>query len=80
MEDLKIKLDRLENIIDCVLKQNLLENSDAKTYINYLNKVLQELQRVKEKTKFMEYEVLANNCIESIIVLQTLIEIIKGIE
>ena len=80
MEKLKLKLNSLENVVNFVLDKNFLNFDDVKTYLRLLDKDLGELQKVKEQTKFIENQILADHCIESIIVLQSLIEIIKGIE
>lgn len=72
------KLEQVENLIDFVVGDNLCENT--KQYIDYLNKDLENLQQLKENTKYMEDECLCNHCIESIVLLQEIICIVKGVK
>lgn len=80
MEDLKLKLNKLENVVNFALDKNLLHFNNVKTYLKILDKDLEALQKIKAETDLIEYQLLSDRCIESIIVLQSLIEIIKGIE
>ena len=68
-------IERIEYLIDYVMEQNLCEN-DTKTYLNYLDKDLIQLQIEKITNKD---ECLINHCIEEIVLLQQIIEIIKGV-
>lgn len=80
MEDLKLKLNKLENIVNFALDKNLLHFGNVKTYLKILDNDLEALQKIKAETDLIEYQLLSDRCIESIIILQSLIEIIKGIE
>ena len=73
------KIERIENLIDYVMEQNFCED-DTKTYLHYLDNDLEELQKAKDNCKYMEDECLFNHCIEQTILLQQIIEILKGVE
>lgn len=72
MENEKIK--QIENLIDNVIAKNFCEN-DTKSYLNFLDADLKRLQVLKELGKIDED--LFNHCIEEIVLLQHIIELVK---
>ena len=70
-----MEIKRIENLIDSVMAMNYCEN-DTKSYLKYLDADLKRLQVLKELGKIDED--LFNHCIEEIVLLQHIIELVKG--
>lgn len=69
------KLKQIENLIDYIMDQNLCENN-YKKFLDYLDDDLSELQYMKDNNIYNDC--ICDHCIESICLLQSIIELIKG--
>lgn len=73
----KQQYKEINELIDWVLQDNLLETTNTKQYIKYLEQDIQDLEEMKENNQIGEC--LHNHLVEELELLRDIITTIKGV-